>query len=418
MMDVDHAGPSHYNHGPRDAGPSSHWRGRFTGPVTKRNRATLYSRDGIQTLRTFAAAHPSTGSSVCDNVNWIGAGSFCQRELLANVGCALVRRIFSMNSTVRTVFRDYDEYINVAGNTNVTITFYFRDVDGNELQSKAGSGAPGTAGGVLSDWFSAAAPTTYREAGAQLGAQLFYIYASQTLPYHLYKIRITNGVTVSGGDFCLFDIQDWIFKMYSCVSLKLQNITPADDGLVNQDTDITANPLDGVLYRFSGIAPKTATWPGPGTLTTSWATTNLEETSSSNGRIVPNATPTDGFDQPLQKSFFKNCTSAMNIRIEPGDIKFTTVKFKYSGNLQNLLEGVIDRDAYSAAFPAAQGLQNDTIKFGSSMLFALKKSMRTGNVSVKVNYQHDVSCGCVCIPRTKRSTNMEVGITATVPWAV
>lgn len=394
-----------------DQGPSSHWRGRFKGPVTKRERGTIYSRDGIQCLRSYAAAHPPPlNNQICDNVNWIGVSSYCVRELAGNIGCALIRRIFSTTTVIRTVFHDFDEHISTAGQYT-RIVFYYRREDGTEATEIAGASPTGG----FTDWFANPYTTTYRTAGLQLANS---IVSQHVVGYFLYKIRITDGTTTSlSGDYCLFDVQDWIYKMYSCVSLKIQNITPADDGAVLQDTDITANPLDGVLYRFSGIAPAVTEWQGQAGAQNAqqqWGATNLEMVASDSGRILPITTPDEGWNQPVNKSLFKNCTSAMNVRLEPGDIKYTTLKFKFTGTLKNCLDGIIS--SVEGDIDLSNVVRASSVKFGSSLVFALKKTMRTGNATVKINYQHDVSTGCVVIPKTRRSTCMEVSLTSAVPY--
>lgn len=374
------------------------FKGRFRGPVQKRAKATKYTKFGLVTHREYAFK-PSL-----DDVLYVGASSFNHTELVGNLGIAFLRRMFMANTLVRQVFQDVDETIKYNGplTQKFSIFFSFRHVhDSTESTYVAGDGA----NAPFTDWFSDASPITLKTAGLQLGAIIQAMWFAQKLLYKI--IMYTN----SGTDYVpvnVLDVEDWIYHMYSCVSFKVQNVTPADDGATLQSTDITANPLQGRLFRFSGITPKVSAWNDD---TLNWGVNLEEQKSDDSGLIQPTSNPGDGWNTIPMSQVFKNCTSSMFVRLEPGHIKYTTAKFKFYGTMQKFLLGIFGANDSGTV----ESRDSDLNGFGTSFVFALEKVMRTGNAAVSANVQLDVSCGCVAIPRMKLHSNMEVTIGAAPP---
>lgn len=371
--------------------------GRFRGPKHKRPRASLYTKFGITTHREYAFVPEM------DDVLYIGASSFNHTEMIGNLGVAIVRRLFLVNSIMRQPFLDVDEIIRRNVNCRIGVAFYFRS-NHSDTESVYFTNAP-TA--PLTNWFFGATDVSLKTAGLQLGAiiQDRYFFNSSVLhKIAVWTINATNDPTPQE----IYNVEDWMYKMYSCVSMKLQNVTPADAGTVLLSNDITANPLQGSLYRFSGITPKVSNYL---TSTNNWGVYLENQMGDDSGIIHPDADPGDGWNTipPIQQ--FKNCSSEMKIRLAPGHIKYTTVKFKFTGSMQKLLLGLFG--SQESALVEARDAESEA--FGTSFVFALEKVMRTGSATIKANCQLDVGCGCVAIPKYKMHGNIEVTIGAVPP---
>lgn len=371
------------------------FKGRFRGPVIKRPKATKYTRMGIVTHREYAFS-PSL-----DNVLYVGASSFNHTEIIGNLGIAFLRRYFMAVPLLRQVFQDVDEVIKYASvGQKFRVVFKFRHVH-DDTESTFVAGDSPTA--PFTDWFTAT--TTLKTAGLQLGAIIQHNWFDQKL---LYQVTCYTNASDSFVPVNMLDVEDWQYHMYSCVSFKLQNVTPADDGAALQSTDITANPLQGRLFRFSGITPKVSSW---NTDTLNWGTNLEDQASDDSGLILPATNPGDGWNTIPMNQVFKNCTNSMFVRLEPGHIKYTTAKFKFYGTMQKLMLGLFG----SSDSDTVGSRESDLMDFGTSFVFALEKVMRTGQAAVHANCQLDVSCGCVAIPRMKLNANMEVTIGAAPP---
>lgn len=387
-----YGGSSNYN-SYRASREHSHFMGRFTGPKRRKAVVTKHTKFGITTHREFSV------TAAMDNVLYVGASSYNHTELMGNLGCAFIRRLFMMNTVFRQVFQDYDEPIPASASNRVTIAFQFRHVHDDD-QHSYNAGSDFTA--PFTSWFTVG--TTFRSAGLELAAAIQH---EHFLSYYLHRVIVlVNNSSVPGFvPVCTIDCSDWLYHMYSCVSMKVQNVTPADDGIVLQSTDITANPLNGSLFRFSGITPKVSSWNSAGL---NWGVNLEDQQGNDNGLIYPSGAnpPGDGWNTIPKKQLFKNCTTEMVVRLEPGHIKFTTVKFKFHGTMVKFLNGI-----FGSSESAIVGTRDpDANEFGTSFLFALEKTMRTGDPDVKCNIQLDVSCGCYCQPKFKLHANTEVVI--------
>lgn len=372
------------------AAERTHFKGRFRGPKVGKMLSTKHTKFGITTHREYAF-EPDM-----NDVLYVGASSFNTTEIIGNVGCAFIRRLFLHNTICRQQFQDFDEEIKHYSGNVWQWEFKFRSVH-NDSETVYGTQAP-TA--PFTNWFTTA--TTFRTAGLQLAAAIEHEWFQSKLLYQVALVAVSTG-PVQQVAHNVIDVSDWLYHMYSCVNMKIQNTTPANDGATLQETDITSNPLQGCLYRFSGITPKVSDW---NVKALNWGVVLEDQDASNNGTIYPGTgdPPGDGWNTVPKPQMFKNCVGAIKVLLEPGDIKYHSLKFKYHGTMQKLLLGM-----YGAQESAIVGARDpDTQMFGTSFVIALEKVMRTGDAAVKAGAQLEVSCGCYVQPKYKLYSNTEV----------
>lgn len=384
------------------------FRGRFKGKVTKKDPLNLVAKYG------YAQHRESAGGVSHDHCAYIGASSYNHDEILLVLATALIRQLFSKPGPCCQDFQDVDQYIRptVSAPNNFAIRFGFVQVS-NGTYSYYYSGVTPTA--PLTFWFNGT--TTLRDAAIQLAGLIRGKWVTAgTGPYKLVEVAILAdlaGVTPLMQQ--RYDVSGWKYHLYSNLSMKIQAVTPADDGAVLQATDITANPLQGRLYRFTGITPTISEYAemGPGMSTgVDWGVYNLtEQVGTNSGLIIPLVSPDDAWKNPPPKTMFSNCKSYMDIRLQPGEIKYSTIQFKYHGTLDRLLVGMYG----TTDGVAVQDRKAGMCEFGTCFLFAFEKVMRTGTAAVKLNYQFDVSSGCIAIPKKSVRINQEVSTVAATP---
>lgn len=378
------------------------FQGRFRGRKTYREKGSIFSKIGYMQHRE------SAGVQNLSNCVYLGAASFNADELLHVAAIAMLRRLFKKYAAFHQEFQDADSYIQptnvVGGTTAINIFFQFVRTSDQFVTSFIAGDASSV---PLSNWFNGS--TSLWEAGRQLAGVIRGMYVNASQPSILTRIggyQVVNGEAIS-----VFsdDVTQWKYHLYSNVSLKIQAITPADDGAVLNATDITSNPLQGRLYRFSGITPEIRDFGNmlPGSAP-DWGLNNLTKLSANTGLIETTNNPTDAWRNPPSKAMFNNCKYFMDVRLQPGKIKYSVIRFKFRGILEKLLLGFYgSTDSFA---PSTQG--SNVTPFGTSMLFAFEKVMRTGSDQVKINYAHDVATGGFCVPKSSVRINTETRLSS------
>lgn len=396
-------GGSNYASSNFDPG-SQHWVGRFRGPFIRGDPTRKYTKAGI-------VQHRENSEQVfMDNVAYVGATSFNVEEILTECCIALLRRLFRTEGPWQQDFLDADTSIVTNATSNIAWDFHFRQVRDPSITitRTAGNGA----NLPFVNWFTTA--TSLYDAGLQLAAHVRALWVTMGYEsYSLFKVTMTSRITATNQIMVYkeMDIEDWKYKCFSNLSMKIQNGTVSDGGDGDR-FNVASNPLNGVLYRFKDMTPEVKDYLPPGQ---NWGQNLCELRSDNSGLIIPNTAvvgqPVDGWNNLPLKSMFKNCQSAMVVRLEPGHIKFTTLRFKFTGTMVKLLRGIFGR---ADAQPGNTRNNKDDL-FGTSFLFAFEKTLRTGATSVILNYMFEVTSGAAVYPAKKLQLNQEVTIGAAPP---
>lgn len=167
--------------------------------------------------------------------------------------------------------------------------------------------------------------------------------------YRLILYTQDYNVTYAPTFKCAINLNDEMVHLYGSSEIKIQNRTLSATGDAD-DTEVSNNPLIGRSYEFKGIpkARDKALWP-------------LNAIPVNGGvQLVRAATLTTntGYKEPPNPSVFSNCIYSAKIRLEPGNIKTSTIKYQKSMNLIDLLGkinvqwGVTAIHTYHSIFPS------------------------------------------------------------------
>jgi len=147
----------------------------------------------------------------------------------------------------------------------------------------------------------------------------------------LYRAEVNAGVTTWQHE-CSLNLENEIVHVKSVSDLKVQNRSLDAAGSTSVDT-VSANPLQGKLYRFSSGVPR-ARVPGITPLEASYD----KGYGLFGARGAEFLARSDGFREPPDPRMFWNCKKMSKIRLEPGDIKRDHIQFATTGHLLKVLK--------------------------------------------------------------------------------
>lgn len=168
---------------------------------------------------------------------------------------------------------------------------------------------------------------------------------------------------------CQIELDDEVMCVYGYSKIKIQNRTLAPDG-GDQANDVSNNPLIGRSYGFKGI-PKLRdrnVWP-------------LNSIPINSGiQLIRSAvlTGNTGFKEPPNPSVFSNCQKSAKLKLEPGDIKSSTISFQKNQNFLEMLQKIRLQYGATAAF-------NSYYSIFPSEMFAFEDM-------INVNSTQNLSC--------------------------
>ena len=196
-------------------------------------------------------------------------------------------------------------------------------------------------------------------------------------------------------------------KVYidSYASLKVQNRTKSSTGADAQDEDgqnISNNPLRGKIYEgnYSGFTPR---YRNPANLA-NWGNGFVADPST--GVIVKDADDSDPTqtNKPPNGTYFRNTTKTVNIIINPGQIKYHTLKHKFNMNLTVFF-------AKYSRHLVDNSLQ-DISYIGKSFMFGLEKTLDSrdsdSDISVGWELTHSIKSAIVVKPNTMSTTILSI----------
>lgn len=142
-------------------------------------------------------------------------------------------------------------------------------------------------------------------------------------------------------------------KAYSTVTLKIQNITEADDSSAGASMDkhrIDANPIVGKMYKFSTPYPVLnngiRSYPPIGDmyLRNEYI---LAQDPNGDGVVFPQDDLEASYRTPVPMTYFDKCSSVMSVRMQPGEMKTASLSFKFDGKLSALMNGFYSSNSTS-----------------------------------------------------------------------
>jgi len=383
--------------------------GRFRRP-SKRAKPSAYLNKGYKEENESHGTHTQT------NVNYIGHTSATLDTVAYDVGIALIRYIMrrhyqydytavhnrlwsdsSRNSRVPQLVRFTSRRVQPDGND------FFDTVDVQIFDDDT------TVAKTLNDWAIQFRDDVFKN-------PLFRIDPDKAhhglYGYQILEARAADSIETSFSP--IVHLQDMYIKVYSSVNFKVQNITVADTA--NDSTDhknmlhIEQNPVKGMVYQFTDMQPvlkrSNRIEDGPNTLPSKERDHRISlfalpkengilmPSSDNAGFSIPGRAPDSvgSFLNPPDPQMFKNLSRYCRVTLAPGGIKYHSIKFNFDGRLQALMDGM-NRDTSTGMYGG----------LGTSFMFALEKSLRTGDSdNVVINYHINHHHGAMVKKITKK----------------
>lgn len=383
----------------RSVGTGAHgtYMGKFKRPKTVRPA-------GKFAMYGFRAHRELFGTQTQNDCAYIGISSMVPQDIGRAVGAALWRKILARRGIV---ISSPTEPLGLPGGIVTADPLPFRVTWIQKSQNTSGvityntgvySQVP-VAGDTLVSLAEAWCQNVFLsaefngQADSTAGQKILYAYRVDE--------KDTNGSTTTGiarlGAVIPIDRQR--VTVYSLAKMAIQNVTVADGitGDPLQDDRIDRNPIKGAIFKFSVPTPRLNDDAGTFGQAAADGGNKLQFDTNMDGLIIPNASLTGKWKQVPDPSMFQKCVGRASVSLEPGSIRDISIKFKFSGLLTRLMQGV---NNHGTGTPFMRYTFGDN-QFGTSMLFALEKRMMTGGLGVSLNYTYNMHYGAVMGRRVK-----------------
>lgn len=367
------------NKRPRIGGIGHGQPGVFKGKLTRRlHKASFNSatKQGAIRERQYA------GEFSMNDCHYIGCSSYKEDDAMHYMCIALLRKWYAQFAPSRQFFQSVDDTLrsdDADSNNRVSVQFVTADGSNQDLKTF--------------DWATTPA-TSLSHAADQLRQEIIDQWLHGRVPWRMFTyIQFKDHSDLDATEFLGFMDLSRVKLHYTCKTMmNIQATTKSDDGS-SLTTDITQNPLVGKLFYFKDKLPNVdprrfnagqdwgkylsehrlvAPYITPGTVGSTVSGTNAQPTGA--WKSVPLAT------------MFGNCIKEGPVSMDPSTIKRAMIRFSFHGRWEDWLKQF-------TRFDAANGSGvNDTdenFSFGTSMLLALEKRVRTGAAVVRLNAHWD-----------------------------
>lgn len=176
------------------------------------------------------------------------------------------------------------------------------------------------------------------------------------------------------------NLKEEYVKMGVKVTMAIQNRTkgataPTED---NDNDRVDNQPLKGWLYHFNTAVPSHR----------AQGIAQLARTTSTDGvQLVRSTQLPLQYREPPHPRFWSNCNKQSYVKLQPGDIRKSTIFYKYSGNFNHLVTHKLN-SRFGGGFTRRA--------YGRAMLFSLEELLNSGsNNSIQVTYESERFTGCV-----------------------
>lgn len=189
-----------------------------------------------------------------------------------------------------------------------------------------------------------------------------------------------------------FDLTHMVFSINVESMLKIQNRTigATAAATVTEADTVDNQPLFGRMYQFRHGDPR---MKNP-VLQPSIQLNRIKEDGMS---LMKASVMGVEFQSVPDPTFWANCNKSVNVRLNPGDIKTTTIYHTYRGTLTTLLKQMTLRHTLTAD----AALQFSGVA-GKCQMFALEEKIRTNSTNqLTINYERQLKVGCTIKAVTK-----------------
>lgn len=407
-------------------------RGQFHS--VRSQKPTVYDKYG------YSVEVERVGSHDMPNVCYLGASSFCHKDLGYVLGVAFIRKVMKKHygyeyaKPGEIIARNIPTVTAPLASTGpLSISFLSESM---YPAAGAGNGLPTVTvrdsyvfydpatGSVktlaeFANWFWQTIcidPNDYYNTPTSR----LYGYRFTEADYTVFQPDPNGGAIARQGP--LHCVKDLYVKCYSAVDLVIQNRTKADvnDGAQMMSTRIDRNPVEGKAFRFSSRVPMPRTFQGvtgslyggPGD-DYSWQL--MQENGDpvaggidSDGVIIPPGAPVGAgadyggllgdWKQVPTAKMFTNCVAERKVALNPGQLNTVNLMFKFNGKLLRLMEGAFRKQGNAGStFYTTAPLQSNM--FGTAVLYALEKKLpeilADETVPVHLSFKYNARIGCV-----------------------
>lgn len=227
--------------------------------------------------------------------------------------------------------------------------------------------------------------------------QTYFGLGTANDPYRLIlSVKDTTSISPPGYVFrplSQLNLQHEHMTMYVQSTMKVQNRTlgaMATDGAADR---VDAQPLNGRLYSYKNADPRLTFLQN-------------QVIPAGDGTFRLNRVPEDGlfllrcpqlatnFKNPPLPKVFANINSAGFVSLEPGAIKQTSIHYKFSGKLVNVLKTM--RPTSAGTFPLPPiGESGFSGVRGKCVIIGLQERLATNSTNlVTVSYERELKMGC------------------------
>lgn len=246
--------------------------------------------------------------------------------------------------------------------------------------------------------------------GGRIGDYMQNFMANSTFA-ELYKfclyISDRNGLDTNWRLISELNLENEKVELVLSSKLVVQNRTkgsgaPAEDANIER---VDNQPVKGMIYEFGNADPrlKSSAIIGGGV-------DNNEDFLINTGSLVGIRTfggtqmvgPGGGqyMREPPAPKLWKNIAKVSKVKLEPGEMKSTTVYNNYSNNLQVILRKL--RAQLFGTGPGNMGIGYRGITSCSSQIIAMEEVLRTpGDNLILSQWENEFKCGAYCITKKK-----------------
>jgi len=195
------------------------------------------------------------------------------------------------------------------------------------------------------------------------------------VPYKIVLYREEGNVAVFYQHEAELYFSEMMVTVKSKSTMKIQNRTTAADGSTS-DEDISANPIAGLQYEFSGGCPR------PNGLSNMFPFEKMLDPSGVIS-VRANAVTNGNFTkEPLPPKTFVNVVKSGKIKLEPGEIKYSNIYYVTQKPLLKFL--------FQMGFSLNAGSTANIHMVGKSALFALEDVINV-NSSHNINIAYEIN---------------------------
>lgn len=368
------------------------YRGRLvTGPLHKPGFSRVVKHGYVQ-------ENQFSGEQHMKDCLYVGASSYCESDLHYAICVSIIRKYYTSFAQCQQEFETVDALINnvpanetiLLRSSNAQNTPTFLQHSFNWANKAVSVAAVELQGKMVEHWLAGYTPT------ALMGYLLYH--DNNDVDKYMYSGQM--------------NLEDMVFSAWSRTYMNVQATTKADDGSTFT-TDITQNPLVGKLFYFKDKLPEIrpdATTAFATITSDEWGSKYLNAHRISAPYITPgqvaappvtlaSAQPTTPWKSVPLANAFRNVIKEGYVNLDPSNIKRCQIRFKFVGRLVDWMKQYTRFDNTVPLGTSDGGLD---FSFGTSMLLALEKRVRTGDNVVRVSVHFDTVYGARFVRYNRR----------------